>query len=79
MGAAAPATAIPLVGGAAAFVARTLGTFVIIVIASRAFAAYYALQCVVALRTSSRRSTRDAYGALAFLMVAITLLARPAQ
>jgi hypothetical protein len=68
-----------LVGGAAAVLAATLGTSVIIVVASRAFAAYYALQCAVALRTSNRRSTRVAYGVLALLMVAITLLARPAQ
>lgn len=68
-----------LVGGAAALLAGTFGTSVIIVVASRAFAAYYALQCTVALRTSNRRSTRVAYGVLALLMVAITLLARPAQ
>jgi hypothetical protein len=68
-----------LVGGAAAVLAGTLGTSVIIVVASRAFAAYYALQCTVALRTSNRRRIRVAYGVLALLMVAITLLARPAQ
>ncbi|MEO9120458.1 MAG: hypothetical protein ABI355_15335 [Solirubrobacteraceae bacterium] len=68
-----------LVGGVAAVLAGTLGTSVIIVVASRAFAAYYALQCTVALRTSNRKSTRVAYGILALLMVAITLLARPAQ
>jgi len=68
-----------LVGGAAAVLAGTLGTSVIIVVASRAFAAYYALQCTVALRTSNRGWTRFGYGVLALLMVAITLLARPAQ
>ncbi len=68
-----------LVGGAAALLAGTVGTSVIIVVASRAFAAYYALQCTVALRTSNRRSTRVGYGGLALLMVAITLLAQPAQ
>lgn len=68
-----------LVGGAAAVLAGTLGTSVIIVVASRAFAAYYALQCTVALRTSNRGWTRVGYGILALLMVAITLLARPAQ
>ena len=68
-----------LVGGAAAALAGTLGTSVIIVVASRAFAAYYALQCTVALRTSDRGWTRVGYGVLALLMVAITLLARPAQ
>jgi hypothetical protein len=68
-----------LVGGAAAVLAGTLGTSVIIVIASRAFAAYYALQCIVALRTSNNRWARAGYGLMAVLMVVITLLARPAQ
>lgn len=68
-----------LVGAAAALLAATLGTYVIIMVASRAFAAYYALQCTVALRTSNRLWTRVAYGILALLMVAITLLALPAQ
>lgn len=68
-----------LVGGAAAALAGTLGTSVIIVVASRAFAVYYALQCTVALRTSNQGRIRVGYGILALLMVAITLLARPAQ
>jgi hypothetical protein len=68
-----------VVGGAASVLAATLGTSVIIVVASRAFAAYYALQCVVALRTSNRGRIRVGYGVLALLMVAITLLAQPAQ
>lgn len=67
-----------LVGGAAAVLAGTLGTSIIIVVASRAFAAYYALQCTVALRTSGGR-TRVGYGVLALVMLAITLLAKPAQ
>jgi hypothetical protein len=68
-----------LVGGAAAVLAATLGTYVIIMVASRAFAAYYALQCTVALRTSNRRWIRVGYGGLALLMVGITLLAQTAQ
>lgn len=68
-----------LVGGAAAALAGTLGTSVIIVVASRAFTAYDALQCTVALRTSNQGRIRVGYGILALLMVAITLLARPAQ
>ncbi len=68
-----------LVGGAAVLLAATLGTYVIIMVASRAFAAYYALQCTVALRTSNRGSIRVGYGVLAVLMVAITLLAQTAQ
>ena len=68
-----------LVGAAAAILAWTLGTSLIIVVASRAFAAYYALQCAVALRTSNRRRDRIGYGVLALVMLAITLLAKPAQ
>jgi hypothetical protein len=68
-----------VVGGAAAVLAATLGTSEIIVIASRAFAAYYALQCVVALRTSGRLWPRMGYGVVALVMVAITVLAQPAQ
>jgi hypothetical protein len=68
-----------LVGVAAAMLAATLATSEIIVVASRAFAAYYALQCTVALRTSNCGRVRVGYGILALVMVAITLLARPAQ
>jgi hypothetical protein len=68
-----------VVGGAAAVLAATLGTSEIIVVASRAFAAYYALQCVVALRTSGRLWPRMGYGVVALVMVAITVLAQPAQ
>lgn len=68
-----------VVGGAAAIVlAATVGTFWIIVIASRAFAAYYALQAIIAFRTSHTLGRRIGYGALAVVMVAITLLAEPA-
>lgn len=53
-------------------------TFTIIAIASRAFAAYYALQCVVALRTSEGVAAKVGYGTLAAILTAITLLAKPA-
>ena len=53
-------------------------TFTIIAVASRAFAAYYALQCVVALRTSDGAARKLGYGALAAILTAITLLAKPA-
>ncbi len=56
----------------------TVPTFSLIAIASRAFAAYYALQCVVASRTS-RGPARVGFGALALVLVAVTLLARPAE
>ena len=53
-------------------------TFTIIAVASRAFAAYYALQCVVALRTSEGAAAKLGYGILAAILTAITLLAQPA-
>ena len=68
-----------LVGAVSAVLAATLATNVIIVVASRAFAAYYALQCVSALRTSDRLRERVGYGALSIVMVAIAALAQPAE
>jgi hypothetical protein len=68
-----------IVGSVAAVLAATLGTDVIIVVASRAFAAYYALQCVVVLRTSDRLRARIGYGALAIVLLVITLLAKTAK
>jgi hypothetical protein len=67
-----------LVGGVSAVLAATLATSVIIVVASRAFAAYYALQCVSALRTSDQPGARVGYGALAIVLLAIAALAKPA-
>lgn len=68
-----------LVGVASAIFAATLATSVIIVVASRAFAAYYALQCVSALRTSAQLRARVGYGALAIVLLAIAALAKPAE
>lgn len=68
-----------LVSGTAAIVlAATVPTFTIVAVASRAFAAYYALQAVLALRTSHGIGRKIAYGSLAVLMAAITALAKPA-
>ena len=68
-----------LVSGVAAIIlAATVPTFTIVAIASRAFAAYYALQAIVALRTSRGVGRKLGYGALAAVMVAITVLAKPA-
>lgn len=67
-----------LSGIAAIALAWTVPTLTIIAVASRAFAAYYSAQCVVALRTAEGASRRAGYGALALLMAAIALLARPA-
>ncbi len=65
-------------GGAVAIVlAWTIPTFTIIAVASRAFAAYYAVQCVVAARASGG-AARAGFWALALVMALITLLAEPA-
>ncbi len=66
-----------VIGLAAAALAASLGTSVIVVVASRAFAAYYALQCAVAaLQSHGRR--RAGFVALVLVMVAVTVLAKPA-
>ena len=66
-------------GMAAIILAATVPTYTIVAVASRAFAAYYALQAVLALRTSHGPSRKLAYGALAVLMTAIAVLAQPAS
>ncbi len=67
-----------LSGIAAIILCWTVDTLVIIAIASRAFAAYYCLQALIAMRTSEGPARRVGYGALAAVMAAITLLAQPA-
>ncbi len=68
-----------LVSGVAALaLAATVPTYTIVAVASRAFAAYYAVICVVALRTCEGRARKVGYGLLAALMVAIAALAEPA-
>ena len=66
-------------GVAAIVLAATVPTYTIVAVASRAFAAYYALQAVLALRTSRGISRKFAYGALAVLMIVVTVLAKPAS
>ncbi len=65
-------------GAAAVLLAATTPTFTIVAVASRAFAAYYAIQAVLAMRTSTGLPRKGGYGALALLMVAVTLFARSA-
>lgn len=68
-----------LISGATAIaLAATVPTYTIVAVASRAFAAYYALEAVVALRTTSGLFRRLGFGLLAVLMVAIACLAEPA-
>lgn len=66
-------------GMAAIILAATVPTYTIVAVASRAFAAYYALQAVLALPTSHGLSRKLAYGVMAVLMTAITVLAQPAS
>ncbi|CAN5484539.1 hypothetical protein BH11ACT8_BH11ACT8_29840 [soil metagenome] len=65
-------------GVAAVALAATVPTYTIVAVASRAFAAYYALICVVAFRTSTGWHRKAFYGLLALVMVAIAALAEPA-
>lgn len=65
-------------GGAAILLAATTPTFTIVAVASRAFAAYYAIQAVLAVRTSTGRTRKGGYGALAVVLVAISLFAQSA-
>jgi hypothetical protein len=65
-------------GAAAIALAATVEMFSLIAIASRAFALYYALQAVIALRTVEDAPRKLGYGVLAGLMFAIALLAQPA-
>jgi hypothetical protein len=66
-----------LSGIAAIILCWTVDTFVIIAIASRAFAAYYCLQAIIAMRSSRGALRKTLYGLLALLLAAITLLAQP--
>ncbi len=65
-------------GAAAVAMIWTIPTLTIVAVASRAFAAYYCVQCVVSMRTSRGLATRTGYAGLAIVMAAVTLLARPA-
>ena len=67
-----------LVGAAGIVLVWMMPTLAIVTLASRAFAAYYALQCVVALRSSDNGLARFGFGFLALVMLLITLLAVPA-
>jgi hypothetical protein len=66
-----------LLGLVAGALIVTTSTLLIVVVASRAFAGYYALQCLVAARNSPG-ATRGGYIVLAVSMAAIAALAQPA-
>lgn len=65
-------------GIVAIVLAWTVPTFTIIAVASRAFAAFYFLQCLIVVRTCDGLHRKLGYGALAAVLLAITLLAKPA-
>ncbi|MDQ2849667.1 MAG: hypothetical protein M3Y49_02830 [Actinomycetota bacterium] len=62
-------------GGATVLLAATTPTFTIVAVASRAFAAYHAIQAVMAMRTSVGVMRRAGYFALAAVVIAIALVA----
>ncbi len=65
-------------GVAAILLVWLVPIFTLIVVASRAFAAYYALQCVVAVRTSDGIAPRLGFGVMGAILAAVALLAEPA-
>ncbi len=66
-------------GIAAIALALTVPTLTVVAIASRAFAAYYAIQSAMAFRTCEGAARKIFYAMLALVLVAITLLAKPAN
>jgi len=67
-----------LVGGAAMMLAWTGSTFEIITLASRAFALYYLLQCMVALSVCSNHLQRVRFFLVAAALVFVLVFAVPA-
>lgn len=55
----------------------SIDLFTLVVVASRAFAAYYCVQSVVAMLTSTHPARRAGFGVLAAVLLAITLFAVP--
>jgi hypothetical protein len=69
-----------LISGAAAIaIAATIPTLVLVTIASRAFAAYYAVEAAIAFRTTSGFFRKCGFALLAVILLAITLFAQPAS
>ena len=69
-----------LISGAGAItLAATVPTLTIVAIASRAFAAYYAIQALIALRTTTGTTRKIGFGVLVATMLAVTLFAQPAS
>ena len=69
-----------LISGVAAIaIAATVPTFTLVTIASRAFAAYYAVEATIAFRTSSGFFRKCGFALLALVLLAITIFAQPAS
>jgi hypothetical protein len=69
--------AYALSGIAAVAMIWTIPTLTIVTVASRAFAAYYCLQCVLAFRTAGTLRARIGFALLGAAMAMIALLAQP--
>ncbi len=67
-----------LVGGGALALTWSSSTFELVAIASRAFAFYYLLQCLVALTVARNTALKLGISAVALVLVFITLFAVPA-
>ena len=65
-------------GAAAIVIAAFVPTLTIVAVASRAFAAYYAIEAVIAARTSSGAARKVWFSLLAVVMLGIAVFARPA-
>ena len=68
-----------LVGSGAIVLAWSAKTLEIVAIASRAFAFYYMLQCLVAITISKSTSRRIALAAIAIVLAFVTIFAVPAS
>jgi hypothetical protein len=62
---------------AASILSWSVDLFTLVVIASRAFAAYYCVQALVAMRTSERRVRQAGFAALSLVLLGISLFAEP--
>lgn len=67
----------PAVGGLAVGVVWAFSTIALIAVASRAFAVFYAIQCLAAARTARTRPSAVGFLLLAGCMVFVVLFARP--
>ena len=67
-----------LVGGTAMVLAWTGSTFEVIALASRAFAFYYLLQCIVALSVCHSHGQRFFFSIIAIILSFVLIFAVPA-